>query len=32
MEGARDLLEEVIAQAGEGAVRSRAQGMLARLG
>ena len=31
-EGARDLLEEVIAKAGDGALKSKAQGMLAGLG
>jgi pilus assembly protein FimV len=32
VEGARDLLEEVVAKAEEGALRSRAQGMLDTLG
>jgi pilus assembly protein FimV len=31
VDGARDLLEEVIAQAGEGPLRSKAQGLLASL-
>ena len=32
IEGARDLLEEVVAKADEGALRSKAQGMLDTLG